>query len=211
MTMTTIYQTAEATKAAALTLTAQQRMLTTRFRNPARMAACVIPADAWTALDSAMNSEAAKAYAPLLSAVLESAAKSILAKRIGEMSAFPREIDDSIFSADAILAEAAGANTDWMTKEELTQAWEASATRKAFIANPNYTSNAHYRKAVDAFRDLIVRLAGKTSQYTEAELDKLIAKLDASDLDTDLGAFVARRVEQIRNKPAKAPFDLDLL
>ena len=211
MTMTTILQSAEAVKSATLTLTAEQRMLTARFRNPARMAACVIPADAWKQMEAAMSSEAATAYRPLLSAVLESAAKSILTKRIGEMSVFPSEIDDAIFSADAILSEAAGNNTDWMSKDELAAAWDASATRAAFIANPNYTSNAHYRKAVDAFRDLILRLAGKTSQYTENELDKMLAKLEAADLDSELGAFVARRVEQIRNKPAKPAFDLDLL
>ena len=211
MTTTTILHSAAAVKEATLSMTGEQRMLTARFRNPARMAACVIPADAWKQMDAALNSEAATAYKPLLSAVLETAAKSILSRRIGDMSVFPSEIDDAIFSADAILSEAAGANTDWMTKEELAAAWEASATRKAFLANPNYTSNAHYRKAVDAFRDLILRLAGKTSQYTESELDKMLAKLDATDLDSELGAFVARRVEQIRNKPAKPAFDLDLL
>lgn len=210
--MTTIHTTESSVKAAVLSLPQNARMLTARFRNPARMAALIIPADAWTVMSEALNSsEQARAYAPLLSAVLESAAKSILTKRIGEMSLFPSEIDDAIFSADAILAEATGNNTDWLSKEELTAAWEASATRKAFITNANYVSNAGYRKAVDAFRDLIIKLSGKTSQYTESELDKMVAKLDASDLDSELGAFVLRRVEQIRNKPAKAAFDLDLL
>lgn len=209
MTMTTIHTTEASAKAAVLTLTTAQRMLTARFRNPARMAAVAIPADAWATMESSLPTDSP--YKMLLSAVLESAAKSILTKRIGEMSLFPSEIDDAIFSADAILAEAAGNNTDWMSKEELTAAWEASATRKAFITNANYVSNAGYRKAVDAFRDLIIKLSGKTTQYTESELDKMVAKLDASDIDTELGAFVLRRVEQIRNKPAKAAFDLDLL
>lgn len=207
--MTTIFTTEAAAKNAMLTLTTNQRMLTARFRNPARMAAVAIPADAWQQMAASLPADSA--YKPLLSAVLESAAKSILAKRIGEMSLFPSEIDDAIFSADAILAEAAGNNTDWMTKEELTAAWEASATRAAFINNPNYTANAGYRKAVDAFKELVIKLSGKTSQYQESELDKIVAKLAEPDLETELGSFILRRVEQIRNKPAKAAFDLDLL
>ena len=211
MTMQHLNTTAEGSKAAALAMTAEQRLITARFRNPARMASVVIPADAWTTLDAALNHEAAAPYKALVSAVLETAAKAILTRRIGDMQLFPTEIDDSIFSADAILAEATSGNSEWMTKEELTAAWDASATRKKFTTNPNYVSNAAYRKAVDAYKEMILKLAGKTTQYEEAELDVLVSKLDSSDLETELGAFVLRRTEQIRNKPAKPAFSLDLL
>lgn len=209
--MTHLNTTAEGSKAAALAMTADQKLITARFRNPARMASVVIPADAWTTLDAAMTSEAAAPYKPLLAAVLETAAKAILTRRIGDMQLFPVEIDTSIFSADAILAEATSGNSEWMTKEELTAAWDNSATRKKFTSNPNYVSNAAYRKAVDAYKDMILKLSGKTTQYEENELDVIVSKMDSSDLESELGAFVLRRVEQIRNKPAKPAFSLDLL
>lgn len=211
MTMRHLNTTAEGSKAAALAMTADQRLITARFRNPARMASVVISADAWTSMDAALSSEAAAAYKPLMAAVLETAAKAILTRRIGDMQMFPTEIDTSIFSADAILAEATSGNSEWMTKEELTAAWDNSATRKKFTTNPNYVSNVAYRKAVDAYKEMILKLSGKTSQYEESELDVIVSKMDASDLESELGAFVLRRVEQIRNKPAKPAFSLDLL
>ena len=211
MTMQHLNTTAEGSKAAALSMTANERLITARFRNPARMASVVIPADAWTTLDAAMN-EAAAAYKPLMAAVLETAAKAILTRRIGDMQLFPTEIDDSIFSADAILAEATSGNSEWMTKEELSTAWDASATRKKFTNHPNYVSNAAYRKAVEAYKDMVLKLAGKTTQYEESELDVIVSKLDSHDLESELGAFILRRVEQIRNKPAKPAYNLaDLL
>lgn len=210
-TMSHVNTTAEGSKFATLNAASDQRLITARFRLPARMASVLIPSDAWANMRQALSTDEAQAYAPLLDAVLESAAKSILVRRLGDMSVFPTEIDVSIFSADAILAEAAGANTEWLSKEELTAAWDASATRAKFINSPNYTGNKTYRIAVEAYKDMILKLSGKTTQYKEEELDKLISKLDTADLDTEFGAFVVKRIEQIRSKPAKQAFDLDLL
>jgi len=212
MTMQHLNTTAEGSKAAALAMTAAQRLITARFRNPARMASVVINADAWTTMEAALATPEAAAYKPLMAAVLETAAKAILTRRIGDMQLFPVEIDTSIFSADAILAEATSGNSEWMTKEELSAAWDASATRQKFTTNPNYVSNAAYRKAVEAYKDMVLKLAGKTTQYDESELDVIVSKMDSSDLESELGAFVLRRVEQIRNKPAKPAYNIaDLL
>lgn len=188
-----------------------KRLLTARFRNPARVAHVLISTAAWVEMEAALSAPEASAYRPLLSAVLETAAKSILAKRLGDMSVWPNEISPALFTSDAILTEAAGANTEWLSKEELTQAWEQSATRANLTTDPRYNANKAYRQAVSMFADLIIKLSGKTSQYQEAELDKMIVKLDERDHDTEFGTFVLRRIEQIRNKPARASIDLDLL
>lgn len=188
-----------------------KRLLTARFRNPARVAHVLISTDAWQEMESALSAPEASAYKPLLSAVLETAAKSILAKRLGDMSIWPNEISASLFTSDAILTEAAGANTEWLSKEELTQAWEQSATRANLTTDPRYNANKAYRQAVSMFADLIIKLSGKTSQYQESELDKMLVKLDERDHETEFGTFVLRRIEQIRNKPARASIDLDLL
>lgn len=187
---------------------ANKRMIECSFRAPARYAACIIPADAW----QRMNASVADAsYKSLLEAVLDKAAKSILSARIESMSVFPSEIDDSIFTADAILNEAIGGNSEWLSKEELTALWERSVTRTKYTTSPRYASDAHYRKAVNMFTDMILKLAGKTTSFTAEECDKILAKLSPEDMDTELGAFIVRRLEQIRNKPQRAEIDLDVL
>lgn len=127
------------------------------------------------------------------------------------MNVWPSSIDGAILSPDAVISEASGANTDWLTREELAEAWESSATRKAFISNPAYTTNKAYRQAVEAFKELILKLAGKTSQYQDSELDKMLVKLDPSDFETEFGSFAVKRIEQLKNRPAKAAVDIDIL
>ena len=186
---------------------AGERIITARFRNPARSATVIISNQAW----QDMARQCPASYAPLLAAVLETAAKSILSKRLENMTTWPSTIQSALFTADSILSEASGANTEWLTREELAQAWEQSATRNAFITNPAYATNKAYRAAVDMFKEMILKLAGKTSQYQESELDKILAKLNSQDFETEMGSFIIKRVEQIRNKPAKAAIDLDIL
>ena len=215
MANTAIFQTRDSAKFASLdpeqngaSTQQNKKLVEVSFRSPARYAACFIPADAWDQLSDSVGNPVYKA---LLSAVLEKAAKSILSARLENMSVFPREIDDSIFTADAILSEAAGNNSEWMTKEELTAAWEQSATRAKFTQNPRYAGDINYRKAVNAFADMVLKLAGKTTTFKPEECDKILVKLDAADMDTELGSFVVRRLEQIRNKPQRTEVDLDCL
>jgi hypothetical protein len=189
------------------TLAQGQRMITSRFRNPSRSATVIISTDAW----DTMNSQVPATYASLLGAVLETAAKSILSKRLENMSVWPSTIDASILTPDAILSEASGANTEWLTREELTAAWESSATRKQFITSPNYSANKAYRQAVEMFKELVLKLAGKTSQYQESELDKILAKMHEDDFNTDFGSFIIKRIEALKNKPAKTAIDMDIL
>lgn len=184
-----------------------QRMITTRFRNPSRSATVIITSEAW----QRMESEVPATYSGLLGAVLETAAKSILAKRLENMSTWPSTIDGMILTPDAILSEASGANTEWLTREELAAAWDASKTRASFISNPAYSTNKAYRQAVDMFKELVLKLAGKTSQYQESELDKILVKLHEEDLTSDMGGFIIKRIEQLKNKPAKSAIDLDIL
>jgi hypothetical protein len=204
-----VYASAEAIKAASATLQPGLRLITITQRNPSRRAACAVPAHAWDDVTNSLG--AASPYVPLLHAVLDTAAKVILTRRIGDMQIFPASIQTDIFSADAILSEAASGNTEWLSKEELTQAWESSATRAKFINDPRYTSNKHYRVAVDKFKELIVKLAGKTSAYKLSELDSMIVKLSPADHNTDFGAFVLRRVQALQNKPERKEIDLDCL
>ena len=186
---------------------ANERLIVVRFKNPARAAAIAIPSEPW----STMRAEVPDAYAGLLDAVLEKAAKDILSATLSSFVTWPSEIGADRFTLDALMEQASGSNTGWLSKEELTAAWKASATRKAFYGDARFSSNPAYRKAVGKFEELILKMAAKNATYKEEELDKLLAKLDDEDLSSEFGTFVVRRIEQIRNKPMMAEVDLGLL
>ena len=192
---------------AALTATANQRTILTRFRNPARTFAVNISNDAWQRV-----SHIDATYRPLLEAVLYSAAQAILARYINNFSnGTPSTVPANLFSNDAILEEANGNNSEWLTKEELNEAWKTSATRSAIYNQQRYANEPAYRRAFTRFEEMILKLAGKTSTYEEKELDTMLAKLADADLGTAFGMFVVRRIEALRNKPARAEIDLDVL
>ena len=186
---------------------ANERIINVRFKNPARTAAIAIPVDPWRT----MRAEVPDAYAGLLDAVLEKAAKDILAATLSSFTTWPTEVDAARFTFDALMEQASGSNTGWLNKDELAAAWKASATRKAFYSDARFNSNPAYRKAVGKFEELILKMAAKNAAYREEELDKILAKLDDEDLTSEFGTFIVRRIEQIRNKPMTAEVDLDLL
>lgn len=184
-----------------------ERLIIVRFKNPARAAAVAIPAEPW----ERMKNEVPLAYAGLLDAVLEKAAKDILSATLASFTTWPSEIDAARFTFDALMEQAAGSNSGWLSKEELANAWKASATRKAFYGDSRFGSNPAYRKAVAKFEELILKMAAKNASYKEEELDKILAKIADEDLTGEFGTFIVRRIEQIRNKPVTAEVDLDLL
>ena len=184
-----------------------ERLIIVRFKNPARAAAIAIPSAPW----NAMRAEVPDAYAGLLDAVLEKAAKDILATTLASFTSWPTEITSDRFTLDALMEQASGSNTGWLNKEELAAAWKASATRRAFYGDARFGTNPAYRKAVGKFEELILKMAAKNAAYKEEELDKILAKIADDDLTSEFGTFLVRRIEQIRNKPMLAEVDLDLL
>lgn len=199
-------------EAAGMTATAEQKTIVCRFRNPSRVIAVNIPATAWTALNSAVTDAT---YNAILSGVLTSAAQSIISRYY--MNTFDAHritvssIPAALLTTDEIMSEAAGNNSDWLTKEELTEAWKSSATRAAIYSADKYTSNPAYRKAYTAFEEMILKLAGKTSAYTPDQLDVILAKVADADLSTPFGAFIVKRVEALKNKPTQSAVDFDAL
>ena len=189
-----------------VTPAANERLIIVRFKNPARAAAIAVPAEPW----ERMQREVPLAYAGLLDAVLEKAAKDILSAALASFTTWPSEIDAMRFTFDALMEQASGSNSGWLSKEELASAWKASATRKAFYGDARFGTNPAYRKAVAKFEELIFKMAAKNASYKEEELDKILAKIADEDLTGEFGTFIVRRIEQIRNKPT-AEVDLDLL
>lgn len=185
------------------------RAIVARFKNPARAAYLNIPATAWHNLSA---SGVPENYRAILEAVLDSAAKAIISKQLSSYSVWPSTLDAGLFCEAALIDEATGANSDWMNKEELEQAWRNSATRAKWVKSPNYAANAAFRKAVAHYESLITKMAGKTSSYTPQDLDLILAKMEPSDLTTDFGSFIVRRIEAIKNRPNRVEVvDMDML
>lgn len=186
-----------------------QRTVHQDFRNPSRTIAINVNERAWQDLKAANIPEQ---YAGLLERVIDNAAQSILKRYAEAFTLLPTSVPCDLFTPDAIMAEAIGNNSEWLTKDELTAAWEQSATRKRYVTDTRYANSSDYRKAVNAYAEMVLKLAGKTVSYTPDQLDVIVAKLHSDDLDTPLGSFVLRRVEALKNKrPSEAPDLMALL
>jgi prophage maintenance system killer protein len=186
-------------------LDAGNKRVVVRYRNPSRVFGIQVSADAWNLAD------VPERYRAMLESVLDSAAVSILKTHIDSFSAVPTSIDASKFSQDALIDAATSSNSNWLSKEELSDLWKASATRKKFYTDARYASNGAYRKAVAKFEELVLKLSGKSAKIEHDDLDKILVKLDDSDLETELGSFIVKRIEAMKAKPVVDSIDMDLL
>lgn len=197
---------------AAMTAKDNERTIVARFKNPARAIAVNIPNDAWEQMHNAVQNPT---YRALLDGVLESAAKGIISAyylNTWETNKVTiSTIPDSVINAEAILEQAAGNNSDWMTKDELAEAWKESATRARIYDAGKYAASQAYRRAFTRFEEMILKLAGKTSFYKPEELDAILAKLSEEDFETEFGRFVVRRVRALQDKPTASDVDLSVL
>ena len=183
------------------------RTIVVRWKNPTRCVAAAVPNTAWSEAKQSIPA----AYLSLVEAVLESAAKDTIRRFVEAHNVLPSSMNGELFTTAALLETATTSATDWMTKEQLTAAWLESSTRKQLISDPRYSSSAEYRRAVTYFADLVQKFAGKTSHFLPTELDKVMARLTDDDLNSELGAFIVRRVTQLKNKPTTSAIDLDIL
>ena len=183
------------------------RIVTASFKSPARTATISVPLAIWADLDTVPEQ-----YRAILDAVLETAVRSILSKHLKAFSLWPSTLDAGHFARDAILDEATGANSVWLSKEELESAWKDSATRKAWVTRDDFKTSAPLRKAVAHYEELVLKLAGKTSQFAPTDLDLILAKLRDEDYSSEMGSFIVRRVEAIKNRPVRTTdANVDLL
>jgi hypothetical protein len=186
---------------------ANEKTIVCRFKNPARMIAVNIPIDSWNKI-----ADIPQPYKELISGVIYNAAKSIISKyylqTYVEHKITISTIPASFLTVDSILEEASGNNSEWLNKDELTEAWKNSETRKSIFNANRYASDRAYQKAFTRFEELILKLSGKTSQYELKDLDVILAKLHDADFNTEFGQFVIRRIEAIKSKPKAEDLDL---
>ena len=203
--MTTIYTTTTAP----LATHEHDRVITATFRQPARSVHVIID---WSLVSDSL-ADVPSQYRPLVEAVMLTAAKDILSDYIKGYSVgvAPAEVDAGMFSYPAILDRATNAGIQWLSKEEITEQWKASATYQAWITDSRFKTMPKFAKAVNYYGDLIIKLAGKTSSYKDTDLDLMLAKLQADDYSTPLGQFMVRRVEALKAKPTTDEVDVDML
>lgn len=199
----TIYSSVEMANNAKL---GHEKTIICRFRNPAREIALNVNSNIWDGI-----ANIPQPYKELLSGVIYSAAKSIVSRFYlnvyDNSKTTVSSIPSNLLSIDNILDEAQGNNSEWLTKDELTEAWKGSNTRNKIYNAQRYATDRAYQKAYTRFEEMILKLAGKTSSYKPEDLDVILAKLDDGDLQTTFGAFIVKRIEALKNKPQSAEID----
>lgn len=194
-------------QAASLVKTNSERTIVTRWKNPVRIAAINISNAPW----SEMSQEVPEKYSQLLAAILEDNAKATLKAYCESFTAIPTTIDATKFESAALIEFATSRASEWIAKEQLQILWNQSATRKRLVESPRYAQEKAYRVAVNAYSELVLKFSGRTSRFEDRELDQVLAKMSEEDLTTELGSFIIRRVETLKNKPQPTAVDYDIL
>jgi hypothetical protein len=178
-----------------------------RINNPTRKFWVQINPSAWAEIQNAPEQ-----YRAVIEAALDNAAKQILTDYIKAYTIAPSELPAHIFSAENILDRAGDNDSSWLSKEELENAWKESDTRKRIIENNKYKDNAEYRKVANLYADYILKLSGKRADIPRDKLDWILAKIEDSDLESEFGLFVSRRISQLKTKKeTNKEIDLDLI
>jgi hypothetical protein len=177
-------------------------IVTCQFKQPVRYVSAVID---WALIGEAIDL-VPSLFKPIVAAELEQSAKDILSNFIKgyAVGVHPMEIDAGMFSLPALIDQCTAKSIPWLSKEELTEQWRNSVTYQTWVTDTRFKTNKGFAQAVGVYTDWITRLAGKTSQYTPAELDSILAKLKADDYDSAVGQFILKRVAALQAKPEKA-------
>jgi len=177
-----------------------------RINNPTRKFWVQIEPTAWTEIQ-----DAPEAYRPVIEAALDNAAKMILTDYVKAYTIAPSELPAHIFSADSILDKAGDNDSSWLSKEELENAWKESDTRKRIIENNKYKESTEYRKVANIYAEYILKLSGKRADIPRDKLDWILAKIEDTDLESEFGLFVSRRIAQLKTRKDNKEIDLDLI
>lgn len=164
----------------------------------------VVPAECVTAPELA-----ATPFRALVESALMSAAETVLRDWVNQEGDSCFEIpSEQLFRPNLI--EAFMGRDSWLSKEALDLAFTQSATWQRIVSRAEFKQNKQYQKAANLFKDSILKLSGKNTSLKPELCDALIVKLDDADLNTEFGAFVLKRLNQIKNRSIEE-FDLSAL
>ncbi len=184
-----------------------QRVITKNWKQTANQTSkersVIVPAECVTA------PEVPETFRALVESALLSAAETVLRDHVNSEGDSCFEIPSELFHRPNLIETFMGRES-WMSKEALDVAFTGSATWKRIATRPEFASNAAYRKQAEFFKASILKLAGKTASIKPEVCDTILAKIEDSDLSTEFGAFVVKRLNQIKNR-AVDEFDLSAL
>lgn len=150
--------------------------------------------------------EVPESFRALVESCLQEAASQVL-KSFCDESPNSMEVSENLFTREA-LTEAFMSRADtWMSKEALELAFTGSATWKRIAGREEFRNNATYQRAANAFKDAILKLSGKATVLAPSMQDAILAKLEEADLASEFGAFVTKRIQQMKQKDSG---DVDL-
>ncbi len=148
-------------------------------------------------------------FRALVESALMSAAETVLRDHVNHEGDACWEIPSELFNRPNLMEVFMGRES-WMSKEALDLAFSQSATWKRISSSQMFKSNKSYQRAASLFKDSILKLSGKNTSLKPELCDALLVKLDDKDLNTEFGAFVVKRLGQIKNRSAEE-FDLSAL
>ena len=173
-----------------------KKTISVKFNNPVRKYWVQIEPAQWTGLDTVPEQ-----FRPIVDIALDNAAKNLFANYLKAFSTMPSTMPGHILAESEILDAASNDSASWLSKEELEQAWKASATRKRIIDTDKYQKSAEYRKVANLYAELVLKLSGTRISIEPDKLDWILAKMEGDDLSTDFGIFVVKRIQKLKMKP----------
>jgi hypothetical protein len=148
---------------------------------------------------SASINECGEAFKPLVDSALMSAAVSMLVSEIDERGQMCNEIPLACFSRPRLIEEFLGADK-WLDKETLEAQFLKGATWARISSRPEYLQNRQYMERVAAFKADILKLSAKAGQWKSDDIDRILATIDPTDFESEVGNFIARRCADIKAK-----------
>ena len=148
-------------------------------------------------------------FRALVESALMSAAETVLRDWVNQEGDNCFEIPaEQLFRPNLI--ETFMGRDSWLSKEALDLAFTQSATWDRIVNKPAFKQNKGYQRAANLSQVSILKLAGKNTSLKPELCDALLVKLDDRDLQTEFGAFVVKRLGQIKNRTTEE-FDLSAL
>ena len=148
-------------------------------------------------------------FRALVESALMSAAETVLRDWVNQEGDQCFEIPaEQLFRPN--LVETFMGRDSWLSKEALDLAFTQSATWQRIVGRVEFKQNKSYQRAANLFKESILKLAGKNTSLKPELCDAILVKLDDRDLNTEFGAFVVKRLGQIKNRSAEE-FDLSAL
>lgn len=153
--------------------------------------------------------EVCEEFRPLVESALMESARNVLAAYCLE-STIATEVKPELFSRVALTEAFLSRNDQWLTSEQCEAMFLESATWKKFAARADFATPVIFKQATQ-YKELIIKCAAKTAHYPAATRDAILAKMEEADMETDLGAFVAKRFAQMAKKDVVELLDLGAL